>query len=86
MSEKELADKYIERGGYVHGEREDRTVEDMLCLGSFVGWHEDNHLQGGYRAREAWAAMCRLFDLHPVEFRKIIRGDSPSHTREEQKP
>ena len=72
---RETADKYIERGGYVHGERKDRVAEDLLCLGSFIAFHEDNHFMGGYRARDAWASMCRLLDLHPVEIRKIIRPE-----------
>ena len=71
----QAADKYIERGGYVHGERKDRLVEDLLCLGNFVAFHDDKDLHGMVLPREAWAAMCRLLDLHPIDFRRIIRPD-----------
>lgn len=78
MSGRDVADKYIERGGYVHGgERDDCWASDLLCLGSFIAWHDDKHMMGGYQAKEAWIALCRLLDLHPVEFRKIIRPPLP---------
>jgi hypothetical protein len=69
-----LADKYIERGGYMPGERRERHVEDLLAVLSFVGWHEPGHLQGGVRAGEAFLALCRLLNLEPAAMRKIIRG------------
>ncbi|EFO31367.1 putative aminoglycoside phosphotransferase [Roseibium sp. TrichSKD4] len=75
MSVETIADKYMERGGYAHGERKHRAPEDMLAVASFIAWFDDGELSGGVRAKEAFEAFCRLADLSPVKLRKVIRPD-----------
>lgn len=72
-----VADRYIERGGYLPGEREQQWPDDLLCVASFIAWHDDNALWGGYRADDAFRSLCRLLNLSSVELRNIIRGESP---------
>lgn len=73
MSAKDTADRYISQGGRIPGKS--NPVDDIMVLGSFMAWWPKNEYRGGYRAEEAWLAMCRLLDLHPVEFRGAIMGD-----------
>jgi hypothetical protein len=77
MSEaKRIADKYISRGGAVHRQYDRKAqVDDLIVLGCFVGWRDPHEWSGGYRADDAWAAMCRLLDMDPVAFRKGILGE-----------
>lgn len=70
-----IANKYIEPGGYMPGERKVRSADDILTVSCFIGWHEDGDLMGGYRAKEAFAAFCRLMNFPQHELRKIVRGD-----------
>lgn len=72
---KRTADKYVERGGYAPGTRRERVPDDVLVVASFIGWHDDDHLQGGERAGEAFQAFCRLLNLEPHVIRKIVRGE-----------
>lgn len=74
MDVKRVADKYIERGGYMPGERRENVAGDILALLSFIEWHEPDDMWGGYRAREAFDAACRLLMLEAVEMRKIVKG------------
>ena len=71
-----IADRYIEPGGYLPGERRERATDDLLCVASFIGWHDDNHMRGGYRADEAFRALCRLLNVQSVGLRKIVRGEA----------
>lgn len=75
MDVKQRADRYVERGGYVRGERRDRVADDILAVALFIGWHDPDDIMGGERADEAFAAFCRVVNLEQVELRKIIRGD-----------
>ena len=70
------ANKYVEPGGYIHGERDKALAGDLLTFLSFIAWHDDNHMQGGYRANEAFLAACRVLALDPVEMRKVVRGET----------
>ncbi len=76
MDAKRTANKYVEPGGYVHGERPKRAAGDLLAVLKFIAWHDDNDLWGGERAGEAFKALCRLIELAPVEMRKIVRGET----------
>jgi hypothetical protein len=74
-SAQKVADKYVSRGGAVHGAYDRAAkVDDLLVLGSFLAWQGQHDWCGGYQPADAWAAMCRLLDLHPVEFRKAIQS------------
>jgi hypothetical protein len=77
MSEaKRIADKYISRGGAVHRQYDRKAqIDDLIVLGCFVGFQDPHEWSGGYRADDAWAAMCRLLDMDPVAFRKGILGE-----------
>jgi hypothetical protein len=75
MDAKRIANKYVEPGGYVRGERDKAVAGDLLAFLSFIAWHDDSHMQGGYRAREAFLAACRVLALDPVEMRRIVRGE-----------
>lgn len=75
MDAKRTADKYIERGGYVRGERKDRWSEDLRDVLSFIVWHEDGHMRGGVTAGEAFLAACRLLNLEAHEMRRILRDE-----------
>lgn len=71
---KQIADKYVSRGGAVHGQYDqDARLNDILTLGSFMAWQEPHEMCGGYRADDAWAAMCRLMDWDQVALRKVFR-------------
>lgn len=72
---KAIADRYIERGGYLPGERGKEFSADLLCVASFIAWHDDRHLSGGYRAEDAFRSLCRILNLSSVEMRKVIRGE-----------
>jgi hypothetical protein len=70
----QVADKYVSRGGRGQGRYHHEDVtNDLITLGSFLAWQDDDELSGGVWAKDAWAAMCRLLDLHPVELRKVFR-------------
>lgn len=71
-----IADRYIEPGGYLPGERQERTPDDLLCVAIFIGWHDDKHVMGGVRAEEAFRAFCRLINVPSVALRKIVRGEA----------
>ena len=73
MDAKNIADRYVSRGGVPHGKPYD-SAGDLLVVGSFLAWREPNEMSGGYRADDAWAALCRLLDVNPVELRNAIRG------------
>jgi hypothetical protein len=75
MDAKRTANKYVEPGGYIRGERPDRVARDIGDLASFILWHDPGYLRGGITASEAWLAFCRVLALDPVEFRKIIKPD-----------
>lgn len=75
MDAKRRADAYVERGGYLPGERPVRVAEDILTALSFIVWHEPDHMQGGYRADDAFLAICRVLNVEAAEMRKIVRGE-----------
>lgn len=47
----------------------------LLVIGSFIGWHDDRYMQGGYTAAEAFSALCSLFGFEQDAFRARIIGD-----------
>lgn len=51
---------------------------NLMVLGSFVAWHEDRYMRGGYTAAEAFSALCALFGFQPDDFRAVVRGDELS--------
>jgi len=59
----------------IKGERAARWSGDLLAAVSFIGWHDAGAMVGGYRARDAFEALCRLLNLEPHEMRKIIGTD-----------
>ena len=78
---KRLADKYISDGG---GEpvseelqaitpKEKRASLDLILVGSFIAWHEDDALWGGVHKKEAWEALCRIIGLPAERFEQIIK-------------
>ena len=72
------ADRYISRGGRVHGKYDrDAWATDLNCVASFLAWQDPGELRGGERADDAWTAFCRLLDLPSAELRKVIRGETP---------
>lgn len=75
MDTKQVADKYIERGGYARGERSEKWAGDLRDVLMFIAWHDDSHMRGGVRAADAYRSACRLLNLEPHEMRRIIRGE-----------
>jgi len=73
MDAKRTADKYVERGGYLPGDRQgERLPHDMVTVASYLAWHHPDHIMGGVSAGEAYIAFCRLANLDPVGLRKIV--------------
>ena len=68
-----IADKYISRAGGSPTWDQQEFARDLLTLGSFILWHEDNDLRGGVRPPEAFLAMCRLLNVEPHKIREIVR-------------
>lgn len=67
-------DAYISPGGRTPGYGKDEYVDDLIALSSFIAWQDDNALFGGHTGKEAWQAMCRLLDVHPVKLRQSMKG------------
>lgn len=74
MDAKAKADKYVERGGYIRGERRSGVPDDLLAAASFIAWHDDNRMHGGVTAKDAFQSFCRLLNFDPIQLRKIVRG------------
>lgn len=49
------------------------TTEDLLRVGSFIAYHDDRYMMGGYTAAEAWAAFCRMMGFDQEAFRAAVR-------------
>jgi hypothetical protein len=85
---KEIADKYIAPDGsepkpdvvYVKTIRKELADQGktgmVIAVARFIAWHDDKHMQGGYTAKQAWAAFCAILDISDDDkFRKIFRQD-----------
>jgi len=73
MDASRVADRYISRaGGPVNPTRE-QLSSDLVTVSNFIIWHDDGHLMGGVRKREAWLAFCRLMNIEPHKVEAIIR-------------
>jgi len=71
-----LADNYISRGGRLPSYDSGFASRDLLAVGSFILYHDREHVMGGVTAAEAFEAFCRLLDLPAAKYRTIIRpGD-----------
>lgn len=57
------------------------TTDDLLKVGSFIAYHDERHMVGGYTAAEAWAAFCNIMGFDPHGFRAVVRGE-PGEARE----
>lgn len=51
-------------------------AKDILLVGSFIGWHDDDYMQAGFTSKEAFHAFARLVRIDAVELSKIILGES----------
>ena len=83
---KKKADRYIERGGYLPGERRERFPADLLVVASFLAYCDPKEIMGGETAGDAFLALCRILNFDPVELRKVVKGESCSVTPEPKKP
>lgn len=74
---KEIADRFISRGGRTLNYDRDAYVSDFIDLSSFLAWAEDGgEMFGGVEARDAFRAMCRLLDVDVIALRRAALGSS----------
>lgn len=73
MSAGSVADKYISRAGGSPQPTRDDLVNDLVTVSNFILWHDENHIQGGVRTREAWMSFCRLMNVEPFKIEQVIR-------------
>lgn len=45
----------------------------LLVVASFLAWHDESYMMGGYRASEAFEALCALFGFDPASLRAVLR-------------
>lgn len=55
----------------------------LLIVGSFIAWHDDRDMMGGYRASEAFDALCAILGLSPEGLRAALR---PAPDAEDGRP
>ena len=76
MGKPEIADRYISPSGRTAAYDRSAFTDDLMTLSGFLAWAEDDGaFYGGHRARDAYAAMCRMLDVDGIRLRKIMRGE-----------
>lgn len=69
------ADKYIQPGGAPLDYDRSQYAGDMMNVVNFIAWHDEGHIQGGVKAREAFTSLARIVNLPEAVLRKISGAD-----------
>lgn len=72
-STKQIADRYISRGGGSPFPTIDEYAADLLTVSHFILWHAENDMHGGVKMRAAYAAFCRIANVEQHVIEKIVR-------------
>lgn len=74
---KEIADRFISRGGRTPSYDRAAYVEDLIDVSSFLAWAEqEGETFGGVSAGQAFRAMYRLVDVDVIGLRKAAMGEA----------
>lgn len=56
----------------------------VVNVSAFIAWFDNNHMQGGVKAEDAFTSFCALMQLDRTTLYSIARGEFDIERKKEQ--